>query len=131
MPFARWSLKNDRPAIEITLTDASGQKKTRTLLADTGAGDAQDQFDLVLHMLDCAQHGGVFTQSISVSGAFVGSHPAFEILVEIPLLGYRELVVAVGVPYLPPDFDGIACFRFLNRFTYGNFGDKNAFGLET
>jgi hypothetical protein len=36
----------------------------------------------------------------------------------------------VGVPYPPPDFDGIACFRFLNRFTYGNFGDKNAFGLE-
>jgi hypothetical protein len=27
-------------------------------------------------------------------------------------------------------FDGIACFRFLNRFTYGNFGDPGQFGLE-
>jgi hypothetical protein len=31
---------------------------------------------------------------------------------------------------VPRPFDGIACFRFLNRFTYGNFGDPNQFGLE-
>jgi hypothetical protein len=27
--------------------------------------------------------------------------------------------------------DGIACFGFLNRFHYGNFGDSALFGLET
>jgi hypothetical protein len=26
--------------------------------------------------------------------------------------------------------DGIAAFRFLNSFTYGNSGDANLFGLE-
>jgi hypothetical protein len=28
------------------------------------------------------------------------------------------------------DFDGLACFRFLNRFGYGNFRDPGVFGLE-
>jgi hypothetical protein len=55
----------------------------------------------------------------------------FILVVEIPTLSFRDNVTVVGVPNPPPDFDGIACFRFLNRFTYGNFGDKNAFGLET
>ena len=27
--------------------------------------------------------------------------------------------------------DGIAGFRFLNRFTFGNFGNPSEFGLET
>jgi hypothetical protein len=27
-------------------------------------------------------------------------------------------------------FAGIAGFRFLNRFTYGNFGNAGEFGLE-
>jgi hypothetical protein len=26
---------------------------------------------------------------------------------------------------------GLACFRFLNRFTYGNFGAPERFGLES
>jgi hypothetical protein len=26
--------------------------------------------------------------------------------------------------------EGIACFRFLNRFTYGNFAGADQFGLE-
>ncbi|HUY31727.1 MAG TPA: hypothetical protein VMV69_03030 [Pirellulales bacterium] len=30
----------------------------------------------------------------------------------------------------PAGFDGVACFGFLNRFTYGNFGDPHQFGLE-
>jgi hypothetical protein len=37
---------------------------------------------------------------------------------------------AVGVPAVPPGFDGLVCFSFLNRFTYGNFGDPSQFGLE-
>jgi hypothetical protein len=34
------------------------------------------------------------------------------------------------IPNPPTGFDGIACFRFLNRFTYGNFGAATHFGLE-
>ena len=30
----------------------------------------------------------------------------------------------------PPGFEGIASFRFLDRFTFGNFGDPGQFGLE-
>jgi hypothetical protein len=37
----------------------------------------------------------------------------------------------VGVPANPQGFEGIAGFRFLNRFTYGNFGNPAEFGLET
>jgi hypothetical protein len=36
----------------------------------------------------------------------------------------------VGVRSVPAGFDGIACFAFLDRFTYGNFGDPGQFGLE-
>lgn len=36
----------------------------------------------------------------------------------------------VGVADTPKGFDGIACFPFLNRFTYGNFGDRASFTLE-
>jgi hypothetical protein len=53
--------------------------------------------------------------------------------VEIPALPFARFVYAVGVPAttLPQDFKGIAGFRFLNSFHYGNFGDPNRFGLET
>lgn len=87
MPFSRWSLMNDRPVIQITLTDTKGQKTIRTLLADTGAGDAQDQFELVLQILDCVQYGGRPTHSVAISGAYGGNHPVFSIAVEIPALG--------------------------------------------
>jgi hypothetical protein len=46
-------------------------------------------------------------------------------------LDLSATVHAVGVPTAPPGLDGIACFRFLNRFTYGNFGNPNEFGLGT
>ena len=41
-----------------------------------------------------------------------------------------EQVRAVGVPSLPAGLEGMACFRFLCRFTYGNFGRSDQFGLE-
>jgi hypothetical protein len=50
--------------------------------------------------------------------------------VQLPALGFDARLRVVAVPHLPPGFDGVACFRFLNRFTYGNFGNSNAFGLE-
>jgi hypothetical protein len=40
-------------------------------------------------------------------------------------------VRAAAVPAFPAGFDGVAGFRFLNRFTYGNFGDPTRFGLES
>ncbi len=50
--------------------------------------------------------------------------------VRIPQLGFDEDIFVIGLTDTGTDFDGIACFRFLNRFTYGNFGDRNGFGLE-
>jgi hypothetical protein len=50
---------------------------------------------------------------------------------QIPTLGFDQYLRAVAVPHLPIGFDGVACFRFLSRFTYGNFGDPDQFGLET
>jgi hypothetical protein len=47
------------------------------------------------------------------------------------LLGFKEDLPVLGVANPPSGLDGIACFRFLNRFTYGNFGSANEFGLET
>jgi hypothetical protein len=50
--------------------------------------------------------------------------------VQIPQLRFDHHVRAVAVTQTPHDLDGIACFRFLNRFTYGNFGDPASFALE-
>lgn len=49
----------------------------------------------------------------------------------MPALGFARKVRVVGVPSVPAGFDGIACFGFLNRFHYGNFGDPGQFGLES
>src|SRR5207249_3053747 len=38
-----------------------------------------------------------------------------------------EPVPVVGVFRVPPGFDGIAGFRFLNRFHYGNSADPSSF----
>jgi hypothetical protein len=50
--------------------------------------------------------------------------------VRIPALKFRDFVPAAGVSRVPDCFEGIACFRFLNRFHYGNFADGTRFGLE-
>ena len=67
---------------------------------------------------------------ISLGGAYVGSYPVYLIQVEIPLLGVAGDFRAVGVPKPSKTLDGIAGFQFLNRFTYGNFGNPLEFGLE-
>ena len=43
---------------------------------------------------------------------------------------FELLLDVVGIERPPLDFDGIAGFRFLNRFTYGNLGHPDQFGLE-
>jgi hypothetical protein len=100
------------------------------LLADTGAGSRAGPFQLILDEDDCLLCGGFPYPSVTLGGAYVGAFPIYDIPVRVPALGFDQRLHAVGVPSVPPAFDGIACFGFLNRFTYGNFGDPSQFGLE-
>jgi hypothetical protein len=130
MPQVVWPLWNERPCIEIELTVAqSGQPFPRTLIADTGGGLLTDPYQLVLVANDCLLCGGVRFLPVTLGGAFSGSFPLFFLPVRIPALAFDQYLRAVGVPSVPPGFDGIACFNLLNRFTYGNLGDPSRFGL--
>jgi hypothetical protein len=75
--------------------------------------------------------GGNPLLPITLGGPYTGSFPVYLLPVRLPVLGINHNVRAVGVPLVPTGFDGIACFRFLNRFHYGNFGDPGLFGLES
>ncbi|MBI1830881.1 MAG: hypothetical protein HYR84_05445 [Planctomycetes bacterium] len=131
MARVQWPLRYDRPVIEVVLTLALGAKKvSRVLLADTGAGNAQAPFELLLDENDCLLCGGRPMRNVPTTGAYAGSFPLYVLPVEIPLLNFADIIPALGVPTPPAAFDGIACFRFLNRFSYGNFGDSGRFGLE-
>lgn len=132
MPRVQWSLSGGRPVVEVILALAQGgQQITRKLLADSGAGDLNAGFELLLDEYDCLLCGGIPLQPVALGGAYKGSYPVYSIGVRIPQLGFQEEVPAIGVPSPPAGFDGIACFRFLNRFSYGNFADRGQFGLET
>jgi hypothetical protein len=131
MPRVQWRLRQGRPCIEVLLTQAAGgQQAPRVLLADTGAGARHATFELVLDEADCLVCGGNPLAPVTLSGAYVGSFPTYAVPVQLPGLGFVQNLRAVGVPSTPKGFDGIACFQFLNRFTYGNFGDTGQFGLE-
>lgn len=131
MPRATWALRHGRPCIEIVLTlAAAGQPSPRILLADTGAGSQAGRFQLLVDEDDCLLCGGNPVRPVKLGGAYSGSFPTYSLAVQLPALGFNQIVRVVGVPSVPVGFDGIACFRFLNRFTYGNFGDPNQFGLE-
>jgi hypothetical protein len=80
--------------------------------------------------MDCLVCGGVPFKTITLGGAYSGAHPMYALPLEIPALQFPDNIFAVGVPTTPTGFDGIACFRFLNRFSYGNFGHRNEFALE-
>jgi hypothetical protein len=109
---------------------AGGQAVQRHLLADTGAGTASAPFELVLDEQDCLATGGIPSQAVFLAGAYSGAYPVYLIRVQIPDLGFDRHLYVVGVPRVPSGLDGIACFRFLNRFHYGNVGDAGQFGLE-
>jgi hypothetical protein len=85
--------------------------------------------DLVLSEDDCLLCGHP-VKLIRLGGAYSGSFPTYTLPVQLSALGFDRDLCAVGVPSVPAGFDGIACFSFLNRFTYGNFGDPSQFGLE-
>lgn len=132
MPPIEWPLRNGRPCVQAVLSLAtSGQPLLRNLLADTGAGSLTAKFDLLLDEDDCLLCGGNPLVPITLSGAYTGAFPVYLLPVQVPALGFSRNMRAVGVPSVPAGFDGIACFRFLNRFHYGNFGDPGVFGLES
>lgn len=132
MPQVLWPLLHDRPMVRVLLTlAATGQQVSRYLVADTGAGTARSGFELVLAEQDCLACGGMPFQAVLLGGAYAGSFPIHLMRVQVPELSFDHHLHAVGVPVCPPGFGGIAAFRFLNRFTYGNFGDPGQFGLET
>jgi hypothetical protein len=131
MPRVQWPLRHGRPCVEVLLTLAAhGQPFPRILLADTGAGSRTARFQLILDEDDCLLCGGNPLQAVTLGGAYAGSFPTNALRVRLPALGFDQNLRAVGVPSVPAGFDGIACFSFLNRFTYGNFGDPSQFGLE-
>jgi hypothetical protein len=103
----------------------------RQLIADSGAGTARAGFELLLREDDCQVCGGIPSYPVTLGGAYTGSFAVYVVRIQIPALGLDHHLRAAAVPSCPPGFDGIACFRFLNRFTYGNSGDPSRFGLET
>jgi hypothetical protein len=131
MPRIGWPLRQGRPPIEVVLRQVSAAKDiTRTLLADTGGGSNQSAFELILNESDCLSCGGVKFGIVQLRGAFTGLLPVYTLRVQIPLLRFNKNTDVVGVPCVSTGLDGIAAFRFLNRFTYGNFGNSNQFALE-
>ena len=131
MPRVEWPLRRGRPCVEIVLTRVAGaQPFPRMLLADTGAGSKTSGIDLILEEDDCLLCGAFTLPPIVLGGSFVGSFPAYDLAVQLPALGFAQDLRVVGVPSVPAGFDGIACFGFINRFTYGNFADPGQFGLE-
>lgn len=131
MPTLQWPLRHGRPCIQVVLTLAQGgQPMVRTLLADTGAGSRNSVFELLLDEDDCLLCGGNPDQPVTLGGAYAGSFPTYVLPVQLPELGFARNLRVVGIPSTPRGFDGIAYFSFLNRFQYGNFGDRNGFGIQ-
>jgi hypothetical protein len=132
MARATWPLRQGCPAVRVVLTLVAGnQPLPLFLLADTGAGSNTARFELILEESDCLLCGGQPRAPIVLGGTYTGRYPLYQLRVQVPELGFDVPIHAVGVPARPPDFDGIAGFRFLNRFSYGNFGNPAEFGLET
>jgi hypothetical protein len=126
-----WPLQHDRPRIEIVLSLHWGsQDLVRYLVADTGAGARQSVFQLILDEPTCLRCGGMRMGHVQLGGAYAGSFPLYLLPVRLASLNFDEPVPVVGVSQIPQGFDGIACFKFLNRFQYGNFGNPDQFGLD-
>jgi hypothetical protein len=128
MPPVHWPLHNRRPIVELSIVYPK-RKRRRRLVADTGGGSDEAPFELILLDSDC-QHTDVEIEGqVQLSGRYVGWFNVYSMVVRIPRLKFEDFVLVAGVPEVPVDFDGIACFKFLNRFHYGNFGDRDHFGL--
>lgn len=130
MPAAQWPLHNERPVIEVVLSLAGGQDLVRHLVADTGAGSRQSVFQLVIDETTCLRCGGMPMGRVQLGGAYAGLFPVYLVPVRLPTLNFDEPVAVVGVAQVPQGFGGIAGFKFLRRFHFGNFGNPDQFGLE-
>ncbi len=133
MPRQTWLLQNEVPVIEVLLREPfTGFWSNRTLLADTGAGPRHAPFEIVLSHADIAKFSEQELGSAGVSGAIHGKLLIYKVFLEIPGLGLSQHVRALSAPAasLLAGLDGIAAFRFLNLFIYGNFGSPAHFGLE-
>ncbi len=67
------------------------------------------------------------------AGGFVRGNFEIQLVpIVIPALNVSRLAAALLIPAneLPRGLDGIAGFRLLNAFSYGNFRDPKRFGLE-
>jgi hypothetical protein len=135
MPRVTWPLEHDRPVVHVQFVEtASEHRETRMLLADTGEGGLYAPFELIVRASDCQRYMGLrSSDDVALGGAIIGTYPIYAVRVEIPALSVarRVRVVAVSDTACPAGMDGITCFRFLNSFTYGNFGDRRQFGRET
>lgn len=132
MPRALWPHVLGRPVVEVVLPLAQGGRPlSRILLADTGAGQLNAPFELVLQESDCLLCGGFGAGLVALAGAYTGTVTIYVVRVQFSALAFDASVRIAGVSSVPAGFDGIACFPFLNRFTFGNFGDPGRFGLET
>src|SRR5437016_2521759 len=121
MPLAQWPLQNERPVIEVVLlVQTGGQDLVRCLVADSGAGTRRSVFQLILTENDWLRCGGFPMGHVQLGGAYSGSFPVYLVDVRIAQLNFDEPVPIVGVTQTPQAFDGIAGFKFLNRFSYGN-----------
>lgn len=130
MPRLVWPLLNGRPVVEVVLTlNLTGTKLPRVLLADTGTGSAAASTDFILTESDCRACGR-YAGTIALTGAFAGIYKLFRTTVQIPALNFDQVLLAVGVPRIGRDYDGIAGYLFLNRFNFGNFGQRDHFGIE-
>lgn len=130
MGSVEWPLHMQRPQIEVVISPFGAKRElVRRLLADTGAGTRTDVFELILDEDDCVQSSGIPMQQVRLSGAFQGEFPVYLIDIRIPALGFDDAIPVVGVSKTPKDFDGLACFRFLSRFAYGNFSNPDGFSL--
>src|SRR5262245_40375792 len=117
MPATLWPLHNDRPCIEVLLPRAKGNG-LRLLVADTGAGNRQSSFQLFLTESDYWKSGGRLIGQAQLGGAYSGLFNVYSLVVEIPSRNFVHSVPTVGVSKVPDGFDGIACFKFLNRFHF-------------
>lgn len=124
-----WPLRHSRPCIEIVLPRPK-RSVIRRLLADSGAGSRASIVQLLLRERDCIQTAQPAIGEVTLGGSYSGQFPVYLVEVQVPSLKFSELVTVAGVSHVPDGFDGIACFKFLNRFHYGNFADADGFGLE-